>query len=138
MKTVIRGAWASWLALSMSLVGCASEPVEEPSTEASPEQELKKEDNGDWIPERLAACQPGTEGTLLDETLGDRLDRARRVTDRRVRASVRAEKLGEVAAHFDNVHSIHRAVEVGSVDEVIEATDLRPRIISALEAGLAG
>ena len=43
-----------------------------------------------------------------------------------------------VAAHFDNVHSIHRAVEVGSVDEVIEAADLRPRIISALEAGLAG
>ena len=40
--------------------------------------------------ERLAACDPGTEGGLLDETLGSRLDRARRVTDRRVRASVRA------------------------------------------------
>ena len=40
--------------------------------------------------ERLAVAAPGTEGTLLDETLGNRLDRARRVTDRRVRASVRA------------------------------------------------
>jgi AraC-like DNA-binding protein len=40
--------------------------------------------------ERLAASPPGTEGTLLDDTLGRRLDRARRVTDRRVRASVRA------------------------------------------------
>ena len=53
-----------------------------------------------------------------------------------LRATVRAEKLGAVAAEFDSVHSIHRAVAVGSVDEVIEATDLRPRIISALEADL--
>jgi AraC-like DNA-binding protein len=40
--------------------------------------------------ERLAAASPGTEAALLDATLGTRLDRARRVTDRRVRASVRA------------------------------------------------
>jgi acetyl-CoA carboxylase carboxyltransferase component len=53
-----------------------------------------------------------------------------------LRATVRAEKLGSVAAEFDRVHSIHRAVEVGSVDEVIEAAELRPRIITALEAGL--
>jgi acetyl/propionyl-CoA carboxylase alpha subunit/acetyl-CoA carboxylase carboxyltransferase component len=52
-----------------------------------------------------------------------------------VRAAVRAEKLGEVAAEFDGVHSIHRAVEVGSVDAVIEARELRPRIIAALRQG---
>ena len=34
------------------------------------------------------------------------------------------EKLGEVAAEFDRVHSIRRAVEVGSVDEVITAAEL--------------
>jgi len=50
---------------------------------------------------------------------------------------VRAEKLGQVASEFDAVHSIHRAVEVGSVDEVIKATELRPEIIAAIEAGLA-
>jgi acetyl/propionyl-CoA carboxylase alpha subunit/acetyl-CoA carboxylase carboxyltransferase component len=55
-----------------------------------------------------------------------------------LRSNVRAEKLGEVAAEFDRVHSIHRAVDVGSVDEVIEATALRPKIIAALESGLAG
>lgn len=49
-------------------------------------------------------------------------------------ASVRAEKLGEVAGEFDSVHSIQRAVEVGSVDAVIQATELRPRIIAAIEA----
>ena len=52
------------------------------------------------------------------------------------RRDVRSEKLGEVAAEFDRVHNIHRAVEVGSVDEVIAGSDLRPKIIAALEAGL--
>jgi hypothetical protein len=54
-----------------------------------------------------------------------------------LRSSVRAEKLNEVAAEFDRVHSIQRAVEVGSVDAVIEAAELRPRIIGAIEAGLS-
>ncbi|TWE10238.1 carboxyl transferase domain-containing protein [Rudaeicoccus suwonensis] len=51
-----------------------------------------------------------------------------------VRTAVRAEKIGEVAAEFDGIHNIHRAVEVGSVDAVIEASELRPRIIGALTA----
>jgi acetyl-CoA carboxylase carboxyltransferase component len=55
-----------------------------------------------------------------------------------VRTAVRAEKLGEVAAGFDRVHSIQRAVEVGSVDAVITANDLRPRLIEAIERGLSG
>ncbi|MFV2176413.1 carboxyl transferase domain-containing protein [Actinomadura sp. LOL_016] len=53
-----------------------------------------------------------------------------------LRSSVRAEKLGEVAAEFDRVHDIRRAVEVGSVDAVISAAEMRPRIIEALEARL--
>ncbi|MFI5783454.1 carboxyl transferase domain-containing protein [Nocardia sp. NPDC051570] len=52
------------------------------------------------------------------------------------RSSVRAEKLGDVAAEFDRVHNIQRAVEVGSVDAIIRAAELRPRIIEALEARL--
>ncbi|HVN13077.1 MAG TPA: carboxyl transferase domain-containing protein [Kineosporiaceae bacterium] len=54
-----------------------------------------------------------------------------------VRAAVRSEKLGEVAAEFDAVHSIERAVAVGSVDEIISAAELRPRLIDAVERGLA-
>ncbi|MGW3896302.1 ATP-binding protein [Micromonospora profundi] len=50
-----------------------------------------------------------------------------------LRSSVRAEKLGEVATEFDRVHNIQRAVEVGSVDAVIRAAELRPRIIEAIE-----
>jgi acetyl/propionyl-CoA carboxylase alpha subunit/acetyl-CoA carboxylase carboxyltransferase component len=51
--------------------------------------------------------------------------------------SVRAEKLGAVAAEFDRVHSIQRAVEVGSVDAIISVPRLRPAIIDAIERGLA-
>jgi acetyl/propionyl-CoA carboxylase alpha subunit/acetyl-CoA carboxylase carboxyltransferase component len=52
------------------------------------------------------------------------------------RQSVRSEKLNEVAAEFDRVHSIQRAVDVGSVDAVIGAHELRPRLIEAVERGL--
>ncbi|WP_159846987.1 ATP-binding protein [Nocardia sp. CY41] len=55
-----------------------------------------------------------------------------------LRSSVRTEKLADVAAEFDRVHDIRRAVEVGSVDAVIRASELRPRIIEAIEAHLAG
>src|SRR5699024_9527597 len=49
-----------------------------------------------------------------------------------VRATVRAEKLNEVAGEFDRMHSVQRAVSVGSVDAIIDAAELRPRIIEAI------
>jgi acetyl-CoA carboxylase carboxyltransferase component len=62
-------------------------------------------------------------------------ERARLATElAEVRAGVRAEKLGQVASEFDAVHSIHRAVSVGSVDAVIRAEELRPRIVEAIES----
>ena len=48
------------------------------------------------------------------------------------RLGLPAEKLSEVATEFDRVHSIQRAVEVGSVDAVIGAHELRPRLIAAV------
>ncbi|SKF62384.1 Acetyl/propionyl-CoA carboxylase, alpha subunit [Mycobacteroides abscessus subsp. abscessus] len=54
-----------------------------------------------------------------------------------LRAELRAEKINEIAAEFDSVHSIHRAVEVGSVDRVISAAELRPAIIATIERKLA-
>ncbi|MEV6415273.1 carboxyl transferase domain-containing protein [Kribbella sp. NPDC051718] len=73
---------------------------------------------------RLAESE-GAERAALTNELAD------------VRSTVRAEKLGEVAAEFDRVHSIHRAVAVGSVDAVITPQELRPQLIAALEAGLS-
>ncbi|MEP6856390.1 MAG: hypothetical protein ABJA33_13015, partial [Pedococcus sp.] len=54
----------------------------------------------------------------------------------KVRDAVRSEKLGEVAAEFDGVHSIQRAVAMGSVDAVIGSHELRPRLIEAVSRGL--
>jgi len=53
-----------------------------------------------------------------------------------VRASARSEKLGEVAAEFDAVHSVERALDVGSIDAIIPADRLRPHLIEAVERGI--
>jgi biotin carboxylase/acetyl-CoA carboxylase carboxyltransferase component len=54
-----------------------------------------------------------------------------------VTEQVRSEKLGEVADEFDGIHTIDRALRVGSVDRIIAAADLRPYVIDALERGMA-
>ncbi|NLG20326.1 MAG: ATP-grasp domain-containing protein [Actinomycetales bacterium] len=77
------------------------------------------------LQERLAAA-PQEERAALMVELAD------------VRAGLRADKISEIAAEFDSVHSIHRAVEVGSVDAVIAASDLRPAVISAIEGQATG
>ncbi|MET7704951.1 carboxyl transferase domain-containing protein [Micromonospora sp. NPDC005413] len=74
--------------------------------------------------ETRAGAATGTERAALTAELDE------------LRSSVRAEKLGEVATEFDRVHNIQRAVEVGSVDAVIRAAELRPRIIEAIETRL--
>ncbi|GHJ42788.1 fused acetyl/propionyl-CoA carboxylase subuit alpha/methylmalonyl-CoA decarboxylase subunit alpha [Catellatospora sp. TT07R-123] len=72
---------------------------------------------------RIAAASGGERAALLAQLLD-------------MRASVRAEKLSEVAAEFDGVHSIQRAVQVGSVDAIVRPEELRPQIIAAIELGL--
>jgi acetyl/propionyl-CoA carboxylase alpha subunit/acetyl-CoA carboxylase carboxyltransferase component len=52
-------------------------------------------------------------------------------------AEVRAAKLGELAAEFDAIHSVKRAVDVGSVDRVIPASALRADLIDTIERGIA-
>jgi hypothetical protein len=69
---------------------------------------------------RLSAAGGGADRAALAAELAE------------VQVSVRAEKLGEVAAEFDRVHSIQRAVDVGSVDAIVPAAQLRPRIIAAI------
>src|SRR3712207_1694872 len=53
-----------------------------------------------------------------------------------LRAAVRSEKLGEVAAEFEAIHDIERAQQVGSVHDIIPAAELRPRLIAAVERGM--
>jgi acetyl-CoA carboxylase carboxyltransferase component len=53
-----------------------------------------------------------------------------------IREAVRNEKLGEVAAEFDDVHSVQRALAVGSVHRIIPAAGLRSELIAAVERGM--
>ncbi|MFU8839207.1 MAG: biotin carboxylase N-terminal domain-containing protein [Nitriliruptoraceae bacterium] len=74
--------------------------------------------------ERIATQEAAHQGALRAELA-------------RVRTEVRSEKLGEVAAAFDAVHSIERARQVGSVDHIVAPGELRPYLIDAVERGMA-
>jgi len=74
--------------------------------------------------EELAAAEPSETKRLKDE-----LDA--------VRVPVRNEKLRKVATEFDGIHSIQRALAVGSVDRIITADQMRPYLIDAVERGMA-
>ena len=51
--------------------------------------------------------------------------------------TVRSEQLGEVAAEFAHVHTVQRAVQVGSLDSIVPPSRLRPYLVDAIERGLA-
>ena len=75
--------------------------------------------------ERALAAAPEKEADLRRADLARTLD------------LVRTEKLGEVAAEFDAIHTVERAKAVGSVHRIIAAADLRPELIAAVERGIA-
>jgi acetyl/propionyl-CoA carboxylase alpha subunit/acetyl-CoA carboxylase carboxyltransferase component len=50
---------------------------------------------------------------------------------------IHSERLGEMAAEFDRVHSVQRALRVGALDCIIPPERLRPYLIDALERGMA-
>jgi acetyl-CoA carboxylase carboxyltransferase component len=54
-----------------------------------------------------------------------------------LRDQVAAEKQGEVAEEFDRVHSVQRAQQVGSIDVILPAGEMRPYLIDAIERGKA-
>ncbi len=55
----------------------------------------------------------------------------------RVVEEVRSQKLHDVAGEFDAIHTIERALRVGSVDRIIPASTLRPYVVDALERGMS-
>ena len=75
----------------------------------------------------------------IDERIesADGAERQRLRADRAVLLeTVRNEKMGELAAKFDRIHSIERAVEVGSVSGIVAAESLRPYLVDAIERGM--
>jgi acetyl-CoA carboxylase carboxyltransferase component len=49
---------------------------------------------------------------------------------------VRIEKRGELAEKFDTIHSVQRAMDVGSIDAVIAPSRLRQYLVEAVERGI--
>ena len=75
----------------------------------------------------------------LDEAIAaaDGAERRRLRAERDARwTAVRSEKLGELAAEFDAIHSVSRAVEVGSVDRIVPVSALRADLIDTVERGV--
>ncbi len=49
---------------------------------------------------------------------------------------IHSEKLGEMAAEFDRVHCVQRALDVGALNYIIPPATLRPYLIHAIERGI--
>lgn len=46
------------------------------------------------------------------------------------------EKQSALGQEFDQIHSVERALKVGSIDDLIRASDLRPYVIRSVEEGM--
>ena len=81
----------------------------------------------------------GLEARITEARAADQEAEAARLTAElaALRPEVRSEKLGQVADEFDTAHSIQRAQRVGSVDEIVAPTRLRPYLVDAVRRGMA-
>ncbi len=75
--------------------------------------------------------------------LDERIEAAEGVERQRLRAEraaawseVHAQRLGELAAEFDSVHSVERALRMGSINRIVEPASLRPFLVDAVERGI--
>jgi acetyl-CoA carboxylase carboxyltransferase component len=78
------------------------------------------------------------------ETLSQAMAKAEGVEKARLRnewnelfKAVHSEKLGQMAEEFDHVHSVHRALEVGALHQIVPPAQLRPYLIDAVKRGIA-
>jgi acetyl-CoA carboxylase carboxyltransferase component len=78
------------------------------------------------------------------ETLGKAMTQAEGTEKVRLRSQwnelfnlIHSEKLGEIALEFDRIHSVHRALGVGALNQILPPENLRPYLIHAIERGIA-
>ncbi|MBF0297428.1 MAG: ATP-grasp domain-containing protein [Oligoflexia bacterium] len=72
---------------------------------------------------RVKKAQKDLQAGKIDSTTYDRIYQ-----------EVESNNQLQLAKEFDQIHSIERAKEVGSIDEIIESNKLRPRIIELLSS----
>lgn len=82
---------------------------------------------------------------LDDPRVKDKSEIARRHPTEHNRAALEAvlrevtlEKQAATAAEFDSIHTVERAREVGSLSAILEPTELRPKLIAALDDASRG
>ena len=80
-------------------------------------------------------CRLAVEAALAEADEVERPQRRVELAD--LRATVRSEKLGDVANEFEQVHNVERALAVGSVHAIVPARELRPYLIGAVERGIS-
>jgi acetyl-CoA carboxylase carboxyltransferase component len=80
---------------------------------------------------KLAAADPRVaHARARVERAADPAERlARRARLDALQAEVMLEKQAELAAEFDRIHSVERALEVGSLESLLEPSELRPALI---------
>jgi acetyl-CoA carboxylase carboxyltransferase component len=59
-----------------------------------------------------------------------------RLRSSEVQSAVRSEMVGQVAEEFDSVHTVERALQVGSLDRIIPPREIRPFLVAAVERGI--
>jgi acetyl-CoA carboxylase carboxyltransferase component/biotin carboxyl carrier protein len=75
------------------------------------------------------------EQAIADPERGDKARLRSQLAE--TREAVRAGKLDDVAAEFDGVHTVQRALAVGSIHHIIPPERLRPYLVEAIERGIA-
>ena len=125
---LIRRGRSWWIALLFVLVaGALIGGLKSGTRTASPLDSLPVGSESARVVElqaKVAAADAGERATLRG-ALADAL------------AQAHSDHLGAVAAEFDAIHSVERALAVGSVNRIIPAAQLRPLLIDAVERGMA-
>jgi len=84
--------------------------------------------------ERRVAADPRLRGSDLTADAPGDVGRALREAEvERLRDQVRGEVRRGLADEFDSTHDVERALRVGSVDRIVEASHLRRELVEALE-----
>ena len=80
----------------------------------------------------------GLQAAIAEATAGGTADEAAALRSELAAAwpAVHADKLGQLADEFDDVHSIERALDVGSVHAIVPAARLRPYLVAAVRRGM--
>ena len=84
-------------------------------------------------------AKAGKDVVLLEKRLADAAPADRALLQHELHqltARLTTEVQAAVAREFDDIHTVERALRVGSIDHIVTPSDLRPYLIGAVARGL--